>query len=66
MAMIRVEVTMMRTKTNDPGTRLAQEIIQFAKSNNLKIRKKSRSTASSTKNVINKQQVKEDRQSNKD
>lgn len=57
---------MMRTKTNDPGTRLAQEIIQFAKSNNLKIRKKSRSTASSTKNVINKQQVKEDRQSNKD
>lgn len=30
----------MKVKNNDPGTRLAQEIIQFAKSNNIKVRKK--------------------------
>jgi hypothetical protein len=44
----------MKVKNNDPGTRLAQEIIQFAKTNNLKIRKKNKPSSISTNNAVRK------------
>lgn len=44
----------MRTKTSDPAIRLAQEIIQFAKANNMKVRKKRRPATATSKNEINK------------
>lgn len=44
----------MKVQNNDAGTRLAQEIIQFAKSNNMKVRKKRNPTTATSKNAINK------------
>jgi hypothetical protein len=51
LAILRVEVMSMKNKSNDPGTRLAQEIIQFAKKNNMKIRKKGISPTDHSKNL---------------
>ncbi|SFT00013.1 hypothetical protein SAMN04488601_11717 [Paenibacillus sp. 453mf] len=53
--MILIEVINMKTKSNDFGTQLAQEIIQFANSKNMKVRKKRRLPITGTsKNTINK------------
>ncbi|WP_426203142.1 hypothetical protein [Paenibacillus sp. Dod16] len=41
----------MKTKGIDSGSRLAQDIIQFAKTKNMKIRKKRNPPTASTKQV---------------
>lgn len=46
--MMVVEVITMKADKNDHGTRLAQEIIQFAKNKNMKVRKKRTSTSKNT------------------
>jgi hypothetical protein len=51
LAILRVEVMSVKSKSSDPGTRLAQEIIEFAKKNNMKIRKKGIQQTEHSKNL---------------
>ncbi|KQY83683.1 hypothetical protein ASD24_29650 [Paenibacillus sp. Root52] len=51
LAILRVEVMKMKDKNIDSGSRLAQEILNFAKKNNMKIRKKRISPTNQSKGL---------------